>query len=823
MHRGADAFFGSPFPAHAFVERPVTLRYYRSIALPATGYLVLYVVLGLVTLEPAWFGFDFDLRRVVWLGSGLALAAVLRMGFRIWPWIFVAEAIVSLLAGSTFLFSLGAATGNALEAVVAGVLLRRVGVDEELRSGVDIAALVVLAAGLAGGLGASISTMALVLFESTAWSQYGSMQVMWWLTHANGMILLAPLVLALREERHWTTPRVVEAVVAMGSVAVLSFLVFWAYDPETPVRRLLYAPFPLLIWAGIRFGIPGAATANLMLSVVAMGATALDAGPFATPALSTNERLFQLWLFVAINSITALVVAGVVEDRKRGAKALERIQERLRSVLEATADAIVAADTTGRVSFANQRFATLWDPSGTEDPPERLSHADPRVMALLEVTEEPLPGLLGSEREILDDIELEDGRTFERFGAPLRREGWVSGRIWALRDLTERRRLEEQVQQTRRLESLGLLAGGIAHDFNNLLVAIMGNADLAESALDPQHAAYDHVEEVLRASQRAADLCQQMLAYAGKGRSTVEPVDLNEVVQEMTDLMKVSLPPTAELALRLTPDLPAVNGDVVQLRQVVLNLLTNAADAVGSRRGWIEIATFRSEADPVRDQDAVVDARSGGGPWVGVRVADTGRGMDEDTRQRIFEPFFSTKARGRGLGLAAVLGIVRGHGGALTLRTTEGRGSELQVVMPALPTYLRAADSESGVDLDDRSAVQGRVLVVDDEDTVREVAQTMLEVIGLEVVLARDGLEAVELLEQDPAAIDLVLMDLTMPRMGGAEASEVMREMRSDLPIILSTGYLDAAGEVADRADLPVLKKPYRRDQLYRRVRALLR
>lgn len=782
-----------------------------------------YVALGLLTLQPEWFGFDLELRRVVWLGSGIALAAVLRLGISVWPWIFAGEILVTLATGGGFLHSLGAGVGNSLEAVVAGLLLRRVGVDENLKSGVDIAALVVLAAGLAGGLGAALSTLSLVWFQGTPWSDYASVQVLWWLTHANGMVLLAPLVLALRETRNWSVPRVAEATVAMTSVAVLGFLVFWAYDPDTPGRRLLYAPFPLLIWAGIRFGIPGAAAANLILSVVAMGAMALDTGPFAIPTLSPNERLFQLWLFVAINAITALVVAGVVEDRKRGARALVRTQERLRSVLEATADAIVAADTTGRVSFANQRFASLWDPTATEPPPSSLSHDDPRVMALLEVEDDPLPGLLGSEQEILDEVALEDGRSFERFSAPLRREGWVSGRIWALRDLTERRRLEEQVQQTRRLESLGLLAGGIAHDFNNLLVAIMGNADLAESALKPDHPAHDHVEEVLRASQRAADLCQQMLAYAGKGRSTVEPVDLNDVVQEMTDLMKVSLPPTAELALRLAPGLPAVNGDVVQLRQVVLNLLTNAADAVGGRRGWIEIATFRDDGDPVREQDAVVDARPKQGPWVGVRVADTGTGMDEDTRSRIFDPFFSTKARGRGLGLAAVLGIVRGHKGALTLRTTEGRGSEIQVVLPALPAHLKPAVAARDLDLDDGSELRGRVMVVDDEETVREVARTMLEVVGLEVVLARDGLEALEFFELRPDDVDLILMDLTMPRMGGAEAAEAIRAIRPDVPIILSTGYLDAAGAVAERADLPLLKKPYRRDQLYRRVKELLR
>jgi CheY-like chemotaxis protein len=261
---------------------------------------------------------------------------------------------------------------------------------------------------------------------------------------------------------------------------------------------------------------------------------------------------------------------------------------------------------------------------------------------------------------------------------------------------------------------------------------------------------------------------------------------------------------------------------VVQLRQVVLNLLTNAADAVGRRRGWIEVATFAATGDPVREQDAVVDARSGPGPWVGVRVADTGVGMDEETRQRIFDPFFSTKARGRGLGLAAVLGIVRGHQGALTLRTTAGRGSEIQVLLPALPAHLKPATAAPAPALERVGALQGTVLVVDDEDTVREVAETMLEGMGLEVVGARDGVEALERFDENPDAVDLVLMDLTMPRMGGVAAAQALRERRPDLPILLSTGYLDAAGPVADRADLPLLKKPYRRDQLYRCVLELL-
>jgi nitrogen-specific signal transduction histidine kinase/CheY-like chemotaxis protein len=401
----------------------------------------------------------------------------------------------------------------------------------------------------------------------------------------------------------------------------------------------------------------------------------------------------------------------------------------------------------------------------------------------------------------------------------------VTGRIWALRDLTERRRLEEQVQQTRRLESLGLLVGGIAHDFNNLLVAIMGNADLAETMLEPAHPAHDHVEEVLRASQRAADLCQQMLAYAGKGRSTVGPVDLNDVVAEMAELMGVSLAPATALTLDLAPRLPAVDGDVVQIRQVVLNLLTNAADAIGGKPGRLDVATFQTDAGPVASPwgpDAVVDARRGQGPWVGLRVVDTGPGMDEATRQRIFDPFFSTKARGRGLGLAAVLGIIRGHQGALSLETASGRGTEIRVLFPHVAAGACSSAIPTPALEDTTSMVRGTVLVVDDEETVREVAVLMLEVLGMNTIEARDGIEALERYRENPDGIDLVLLDLTMPRMGGAETATALREMDPTLPIVLSTGYMDAAGPLAGRADLPVLKKPYRRDQLYRRIRELL-
>jgi signal transduction histidine kinase/CheY-like chemotaxis protein len=660
------------------------------------------------------------------------------------------------------------------------------------------------------------------------------------------MILAAPLILtmAVRQPR-WTPLRMLEASVLVVVVLALGTVVFVSDSPDDLGRRLLYAPFPFLLWAAFRFGLLGASAAILLLSMVAILATASDQGPFVSEV--PNLGLFQLWIFVGATAITALLVAGMVEERRRTARALARSEAHLRSVVESTADALVAVDRDGHVSLTNRTFAALWDSAQGVPPRGRLDPTDTRTARLIDGAGEDgedavqrdaaelrdrFQRLLAGHHTLLDEVRLGDGRTLERYSAPLVRRGQVTGRIWSFRDLTERRRAEEerqrlehQVQHSQKLESLGVLAGGIAHDFNNLLVAIMGNADLAAAVLAPDHPAAELVDEVIRAAQRAGDLCQQMLAYAGKGRVAVGPVDLNDVVEEMGELLGVSISKGALLRHELAPGLPPVHGDVVQLRQVVLNLLTNASDALVRGQGQIRMATYRTDPTVFDPTASVLDSRPEAPVLVALEVADTGEGMDEETRARIFDPFFSTKARGRGLGLAAVLGIVSGHRGTLELWSEPGQGTRMRILLPAMDRpapEVRHPAPGADVVVPEDPCPKGTVLVVDDEASVRGVAREMLVRAGLDVLEAADGVEAVDRYRELGDEIDVVLLDLTMPRMDGAEAAEALRALDPDVRIVLSTGYSDAAAGAAGLAGVPLLRKPYRRAELLARVRDAL-
>ncbi len=356
----------------------------------------------------------------------------------------------------------------------------------------------------------------------------------------------------------------------------------------------------------------------------------------------------------------------------------------------------------------------------------------------------------------------------------------------------ERRALEQQVQRAQRLDSLGVLAGGIAHDFNNLLAGVLGNAELL---LD--RATTDEDKEIataiITAGQRAAALTRQMLAYAGQrdlGRR--EPVDLGHLVRELRTLLAATLSKKAELALAIDPA-SMVLGDRVTLSQVVMNLLTNASDALGETPGQITVRVRHvSEVDARWDH--AQGATVGPGRWLLVEVEDTGIGMDEPTRSRVFEPFFSTKERGHGLGLAACLGIVRAHGGAVLVESEMGRGSRFSVLLPATD----ATPSLAGAVRPGPTTRPCRVLVTDDEAIVRAQLRRSLELRGYTVVEAADGRAALAILA--PAteagdAVDVVILDMTMPDLDGAEVLRRLRATGSRVPVVISSGYLDIAVE----------------------------
>ncbi len=413
---------------------------------------------------------------------------------------------------------------------------------------------------------------------------------------------------------------------------------------------------------------------------------------------------------------------------------------------------------------------------------------------------------------------------------PLRNaDGEIVGVLGTYEDITaskdaeeERRHLEANVLHAQKLESLGILAGGIAHDFNNLLVAVLGHADLALAETPPHAPGRQHLEEIRKAAVRASELTNQMLAYSGRGRFRVQRLDLSAVVDEISHLLLASIPKKTILHCELADDLPAVEADVAQINQVVMNLVTNAAESFEDG-GTITLRTGRLVAGPAEYMDATTHESLPAGDYVFLEVRDDGCGMSDETRQRLFEPFFTTKFQGRGLGLAAVMGIVHGHGGLIEVVSAPDQGSTFRVLLPA-DLSRRAADED--VDTADRAQApfHGTVLLVDDEETVRRTVGKMLEYEGFDVLVARDGIEALRVFNERRREIRLVLLDITMPRMDGLEAFRELRAIDPNVRVLLASGFdeQEATRQLEDPGQAGFIKKPFTRDALRARLGKVL-
>jgi PAS domain S-box-containing protein len=427
----------------------------------------------------------------------------------------------------------------------------------------------------------------------------------------------------------------------------------------------------------------------------------------------------------------------------------------------------------------------------------------------------------GSWRHIASTARIER----DRDGQLLRLVGSVRDRTDEVRMTEERVRLERKLLQTQKLESLGVLAGGIAHDFNNLLVGILGNASLAMLSLHdetaPASAVREPLAEIERAAQRAAELTQQMLAYAGRGQFVIGAVNLTQLVDEMLSLLRSALSRKAELRLDLARTLPLINGDATQLRQIVMNLLTNASDALADGPGVIELRT----AVVTVTAASRVESESGellpSGEYVTLTVSDTGMGMDAETRARIFDPFFTTKFTGRGLGLAAARGIVEGHRGAIRLDSSVGRGTAFTVYLPVADV---SAVGRATAIAQTPWRGSGTVLVIDDEPAVRRVLQTLFRRRGFSVLEAEDGEAGLALFARERATIQLTLLDLTMPRMDGAETFRRLRQLDPTARIVLMSGYntQNITALFGDSAPDGFVQKPFRVHDLEMAARAVL-
>ncbi|MCH9683865.1 MAG: response regulator [Deltaproteobacteria bacterium] len=510
-----------------------------------------------------------------------------------------------------------------------------------------------------------------------------------------------------------------------------------------------------------------------------------------------------------------------------------------RTVLDSLTFGVAVCNNAGEITFFNQRALTLVEPDPSPD--GRLTlfpWSGPRGLFDPETGEraehDSLPVIRALAGETVAETRLQlrthshpDGIPVGVSARPIRdATGARVGALAVMDDRTnadaadrERQLLESRVRESQRFESLAVLAGGIAHDFNNLLMGVLGNADTALAMLPADSAAHEAIAHVSKAALRAADLSRQMLAYAGQGRFTIETIDLSALVREMADLLQTTIPKTVELRLELDPDLPRTEGDVTQLRQVVMNLITNAGDACRERGGTIVVRTSAGQHSAAW-LHTTYGAELDPGYYLRLEVEDDGTGMDAQTRRRVFDPFFTTKADGRGLGLAAALGVVRGLRGAIRVQSEPGRGTRFGLVLPARGRQRRPHTGPRPV-VDDRWRATGTILVVDDEPLVRRATTRMLANLGFEVVAVENGHRALAWLQANAGTARAVLLDMAMPGLSGPEVFTRLRRLAPDLPVVMTSGreHQQVLDRLHDEGLAGFIPKPYRLADL----RALLR
>ena len=481
---------------------------------------------------------------------------------------------------------------------------------------------------------------------------------------------------------------------------------------------------------------------------------------------------------------------------RRAADSARAMAREWQATFDAISDGVAVVDAENRIRRANESLARIVGrPIGDliGQPAPSLWHSEAGATG-------PFARAVESRRRESLEFDVEGKRIRLTVDPMFDEAGSPAGAVHIASDITETVRLEEQFRESQKFETVGTLAAGVAHDFNNLLTSIMGNASLIAHDLPADSPHQEKLSDLMRSSQRAAELTKQLLAYSGKGRHFMQRLELSNLIRRIESLINAAVPKKVHLTVELAKDLPRIDADSNQIQQLVLNLVSNAVEAIGDEHGSISIHTG------IRASDSVY-----------LEVTDTGCGMDAETRSRIFDPFFTTKFTGRGLGLAAVAGIVRGHKAEVDVITAPGKGSTFRVLFPsAEPAVVAAApDVAPGGEI---------VLVVDDEEMVRRIAQASLEIRGFRVVIANNGLEAIREVKQNPG-IGVVLLDLTMPVMGGEEAIDEILSERPGIKVIVSTGY-DHREAIARFQTKPVagyLQKPYTSRQLADKVKSVLK
>src|SRR5579871_271903 len=535
------------------------------------------------------------------------------------------------------------------------------------------------------------------------------------------------------------------------------------------------------------------------------------------------------WRWVESNARNLLSdpdVSGVVVNY-RDITAHKQFEEHLREraeLLDLAHDAILSLRLDGTIEFWNRGAEELYGWT-REEALGRISHRllQTKFSEPLEEVQRKLLTSGGWQGE-LEHVSKAGTRLIVASRWAVRRDtaGQPNGFLEIIRDITERRRMEDQMRHTQKLESIGVLAGGVAHDFNNLLTGVMGNASLMLESMAPKDLNRDLLVNVLEGAEKAANLTRQLLAYAGKGRYLVEPVNLSALIEELAGLLRTTLPKHVQLRLDLDRGLPLIQADSAQMQQVLMNLVINGAEAIPEATDGTVLVTTKSQSiDDNYIRQILASEQIRPGEYIAVEVHDSGVGMTPEVQARIFDPFFTTKFTGRGLGLSAVLGIIRGHRGAIKIYSTPGKGTTFKLLFPVFEGAARAEAQGREAEL---PASSGVILVVDDEEIVLRTAASVLRKAGYEVLTAVNGREAVDVFREHAHVVRAILLDMTMPVLSGEATLRELRAVAPAIPVILSSGYneVEAIQRFAGKGLAGFLQKPYSARALLEMLRKIL-
>jgi len=669
----------------------------KRIVLLNLALALVYFVLARMGLE---FAYVQEMATLIWMPTGLSLAAVLLGGYRLLPGVALGAFLTPLASPVPLWVCFATSAGNTLEAFLGALFLTRF-TDFQISFPRirDVRNFLLWAALLSTTASATVGVSTLCTAGIVAWEQFPAVWLIWWLGDAVGNMLVAPLILVWSRLPRWQLDNWLEFALVLALTSLVTLAVFggWIPSPRVEPYPLAFLVFPLLIWGALRFEQYGCTAANFVVAALAAWMTLVGKGPFA--AFGLQERIAMLSVFMMLTIVPAQLLAASMSERRHAEKALQQAYDQIHQIIDnAPGVAIQGYDHEGRVLFWNRASERLYGFTEQQALGRRLgefllSEEDAREFD--EMVQRTLQtGQAASLREWETRTASGTPRYILSSLFPVRLEG---GQTWIICmdvDITERKRLESELFRVQRLDSIGRLAGGIAHDFNNLLTAIMSYADLAIARLPEQHPAVDDLKRLLDTANRAADLAKHLLAFARRQTLSPQVIDLNQIIHDIAPLMTRLLGNAVDLRILTEPALQKFKADPAQIQQVILNLAINARDAM-PEGGVLTIETANvvlGEADVQSHPDLSP------GEYVRLSVRDTGVGMEPEQMEHIFEPFYTTKGKsGTGLGLAVVYGVVKQSGGHITVESKRGQGSTFHIYLPSVPAESDSTASHTTV------------------------------------------------------------------------------------------------------------------------------